>query len=58
MQTGIVTMQQIMERNEKQWISVKSINIFNIIYYTINVLNIRTFLSSQLAFLNMKELVL
>ena len=58
MQIGIVTMPQIMERNEKQWISVKSINIFNIIYYTINALNIRTFLSSQLAFLNMKELVL
>ena len=55
-----------MERNEKQQISVKTINIFNIIYYIIIGPNIRTlvklllrkFLLGQLVFVNMKILIL
>ena len=58
--------QQIMERNEKQQISVKTINIFNIIYYIINGPTIRTFaklllktfLLWHLVFVNMKILIL
>ena len=64
--TVILEEQQIMERNEKQQISVKTINIFNIIYYIIIGPNIRTlvklllrkFLLGQLVFVNMKILVL
>ena len=58
--------QQIMERNEKQQISGKTINIFNIIYHIINGPNIttlaklllRTFLLRRLVFVNMKILIL
>ena len=64
--TVILEEQQIMERNEKQQISVKTINIFNIIYYIIIGPNIRTlvklllrkFLLGQLVFVNMKILIL
>ena len=55
-----------MERNEKQQISVKTINIFNIAYYIINGPNIRTltklllktFLLRRLVFVNMKISIL
>ena len=55
-----------MERNEKQQISVKTINIFNIIYHIINGPNIRTlaelllrtFLLRVLLFVNKKILIL
>ena len=58
--------QQIMKRNEKQQISVKTINIFNIFYYIINGPNIRTlaklllgtYLLRGLVFVNMKVLIL
>ena len=58
--------QQIMEWNEKQQISGKTINIFNIIYHIINGPNIRTlpklllrtFLLRRLVFVNMKILIL
>ena len=58
--------QQIMERNKKQQISVKTINIFNIIYSIINEPNIRTLaklllrtiLLRRLVFVNMKILIL
>ena len=58
--------QQIMERNEKQQISGKTINIFNIIYYIIHGPNVRTlaklllrtFLFRRLVFVNMKILIL
>ena len=58
--------QQIMERNEKQQISVKTINVFNIFYDIINGPNIRTlaklllgtFLLRGLVFANMKLLML
>lgn len=58
--------QQIMERNKKQQISVKAINTFNIIYYIINGVNIKTlaklllktFLLKQLMFVKMKMLIL
>ena len=54
--------QQIMERNEKQQISIKTINIFNIIYNIINRPNIRTpaklllrtFFLRRLLFVNIK----
>ena len=55
-----------MERNKKQQISVKPINTFNIIYYIINGVNIKTlaklllktFLLRQLMFVKMKMLIL
>ena len=58
----ILEEQQIMERNKKQEISVKTVNIFNIINYIIHVPNIRTtatlllrtFLLRPLLFVNIK----
>ena len=45
-----------MGRNEKQQISVKTINIFNMIYFIINGPNIGTI--RRLVFVNMKILIL
>ena len=56
--------QQIIEMNEKQQFSVKTINTLNIIYYIMNGPNIKTlaklllgtFLLRRLVFVNMKIL--
>ena len=56
--------QQIIETNEKQQFSVKTINTLNIIYYIMNGPNIKTlaklllgtFLLRRLVFVNMKIL--